>query len=499
MPTRHGIRVASSSITFACALTLGVLPGCRQDHIPTAPDEVSRSSIGVHAPLESATGSAVAPRPTRDVDSATAMESFEACWGLVNENHFDPTHNGVDWAAVRVEFAPRAAAVTTRAALRDLLNEMLARLGQSHFGVMPPGGWDEPQMTGEQSEDGRSGLSVRFVDDSYVVTDVKPGSPADAAGIQAGWVIDSIDGDSLTTAIGEEVPDHLRQLVAERIVEAKLMGEPEAAKSVSFHAQDDAPREATMTLERDRSRKVSFGVLPPITVELSHRELDLADWARCGASPANGASTPHVGYITFTAWFPSIAAAFDQAVDEHRSCDAIVIDLRGNPGGVGLMAAGFAGHFVQEPTNLGDMIARTGTIHFLAQPRTVAAGGREVTPFAGPLAILVDSQTGSTSEVFAGGMVDVGRAEVFGGPSAGAALPASLTTLPSGDVFLYAVADFRVTSGHSIEGVGVTPTIEPAPTLVDYRASPDPTLRQALHWIARGAPSRSVPSGTPEN
>ncbi len=430
---------------------------------------------------------------------ATAVESFETCWELVNENHFDPDYNGVDWAAVRVEFAPRAAAVTTRAQLRNLLNEMLARLGQSHFGVMPPGGWDEPKENAAQAEDGLSGLSVRFVDDSYVVTEVKAGSPAAAAGVQAGWVVDSIDGNLVTSAIGDEVPDHLRQLVAERMVEERLGGAPETAKSVSFRGPDDAPREATLTLERDRSSKVSFGVLPPITVELSHRELGAGDWLECGATPAGGGSTPRVGYISFTAWFPSIAAAFDQAIDEHRGCDAMVIDLRGNPGGIGLMAAGFAGHFVQEPTNLGDMIARTGTIHFLAQPRTVAAGGRAVKPFDGPLAILLDSQTGSTSEVFAGGMVDVGRAEAFGGPSAGAALPASLATLPSGDVFLYAVADFRVTSGSSIEGVGVRPTIEPAPALVDYRASPDPTLRQALQWIALGAPPRPAATGTPEN
>lgn len=488
------------------------LAGCAPQSIPLAPDELQRS--GAEPPAVAGPGTAANPANAsparvaeRSIDAATAYDSFEMCWSLVNEHHFDPTHNGVDWEAVRVEFAPRAETVQSRAELRHLLNEMLSRLGQSHFGVMPSGAWDDEDAEGEGHshgdshsgdgsgfDDGLTGLTVRSVEGSMVVTAVDPGSPAETAGIQAGWVIESIDGERLKSAIPEDVPEHLQQLASERIVESRLAGAAKSSKVLTLRTADGTEQEAALTLTRDRSHRVTFGVLPPITVELDHRAFVSEDWQRVNAVAPAGASLPRVGYIQFTAWFPVIASEFDAAIDQLRDSDAIVLDLRGNPGGVGFMATGIAGHFVEEPTNLGDMMARTGTIHFLAQPRTVAAGGREVKPFSGPLAILVDSQTGSTSEVFAGGMVDVGRAEVFGGPSAGAALPASLATLPSGDVFLYAIADFRVPSGSSIEGVGVVPTIEPAPSLVDYSASPDPTLRQALNWIARGAPDRASTS-----
>jgi hypothetical protein len=55
----------------------------------------------------------------------------------VRDQHFDKTLNGVDWEAVRVEFEPKARAAASQDELRVLLSEMLARLGQSHFTIIP--------------------------------------------------------------------------------------------------------------------------------------------------------------------------------------------------------------------------------------------------------------------------------------------------------------------------------------------------------------------------
>lgn len=486
-----------------------LLTACAPPHQPTAPDELTRSSLGGPS---AARRDSTPPTPVRDVDEAVAVASFVECWTLVKENHFDPTINGVDWDAVYAEFEPRAHEVVTRKELRHLLNEMLQRLSQSHFGVMPPPdesapksdasasesadghGSDEPGA-GSQLADGISGLRIRLVDGAAIVTGITPATPADRTDIAVGWELSEVNGRPLPLHTEPDVPDHLQTLAKERIIEHSISTNPGESTRLTFLDATGTKREIDLTFDRDRSHKVQLGVLPPLTVELNHHLLSVDEWEHTAARRAPEATLPRVGYITFTAWFPAIAKQFDEAVDALRDCDAIVIDLRGNPGGVGIMAAGFAGHFFSEPTSLGDMLSRSGTIHFKAQPRTVAPGGREVAPFAGPLAILLDSQTGSTSEVFAGGMVDVGRAQTFGGPSAGAALPAALTTLPSGDVFLYAIADYRVPSGSSIEGVGVAPSLQPAPSVADYRSSPDPTLRQALEWIASGAPaSRPAPA-----
>ena len=107
-------------------------------------------------------------------------------------------------------------------------------------------------------------------------------------------------------------------------------------------------------------------------------------------------------------------------------------------------------------------------------------------PFAGPLAILMDGTSGSTSEVFAGGLQAIGRARVFGETSLGAALPSMMDELPNGDVLQHAFADFVVTAtGERLEGRGVIPDERISVTRVDLIAGRDPVTEAAIEWIVR--------------
>ena len=66
-----------------------------------------------------------------------AVETFDAAWRIVRDSHFDKTLNGVDWDAVAAELRPKAAAARTAGELRAVLRDMLGRLGQSHFAMLP--------------------------------------------------------------------------------------------------------------------------------------------------------------------------------------------------------------------------------------------------------------------------------------------------------------------------------------------------------------------------
>lgn len=65
------------------------------------------------------------------------LATFDTAWSIIQRTHWDTTYNGVNWLAVRDELRPRAAAAQTRGALRAVLSDMLSRLGQSHFAVIP--------------------------------------------------------------------------------------------------------------------------------------------------------------------------------------------------------------------------------------------------------------------------------------------------------------------------------------------------------------------------
>jgi len=114
-------------------------------------------------------------------------------------------------------------------------------------------------------------------------------------------------------------------------------------------------------------------------------------------------------------------------------------------------------------------------LRFVVNPRLPA--------FRGPLAILVDGSSASTSEIFAGGMQDLKRARVFGTRTAGAALPSFIEKLPNGDGFQTAAADYISEGGKRLEGLGVTPDVVVAPTRDSLLAGRDVALEAAVNWI----------------
>ena len=103
--------------------------------------------------------------------------------------------------------------------------------------------------------------------------------------------------------------------------------------------------------------------------------------------------------------------------------------------------------------------------------------------FLGPVAILMDGNSASTSEIMAGGLKDIGRARVFGTRSAAAALPSLIERLPNGDGFQYAIANYISEGGKPLEGLGVTPDEEVKLTREALLAGHDPVVDAALQWI----------------
>jgi len=140
-------------------------------------------------------------------------------------------------------------------------------------------------------------------------------------------------------------------------------------------------------------------------------------------------------------------------------------------------------HLVNEPVLLGQLKREDGRIDFRAFPRSVADDGRRLTPYSGPIAILIDSLSASTSEMFTSGMQALGRARVFGTPSPGMALPAQMLPLPNGDRLMYAFADYIDGRGRRIEGAGVTPDEVIETRRRDLIEGVDPVMDAAIAWL----------------
>jgi carboxyl-terminal processing protease len=417
----------------------------------------------------------------------SALASFDDAWATIDASLYDPTAGGLDWNAVRVELRPKADAATSLDGVRAVITDMLGRLHRSHFVLLPAGGTASDPPMGEASVP----IEFRITDPmipgmipgpKVVVTRANAGSSAERAGIRPGDVITRIDDVAVLAwfkdmaAAAPHVDERLVRLDMWRRVMRALSGPDGSSVALQF-GHSDGQNVARVTREREAGEVVTLGNLPPLHVHIDHRLID---------TPAK----KHVGVIAFSIWFAQIDAPVAQAVDAYRHADGLVIDLRGNPGGLAIMMRNIAGQLVATPELLGTMHTRENTLTFKANPRLSTDDGRSVLPFAGPVALLVDDLTGSTSECFAAALQDLGRVRVFGRPTMGEALPARTKTLPDGDVLLYALGDFVTSKNRRVEGDGVIPDERIALTSEALRNGRDPDLAAALAWMDRGGAKR---------
>jgi carboxyl-terminal processing protease len=397
------------------------------------------------------------------------IDSFEEVWKTVRDKHWDPKLNGVDWQAAHDELRPKIEKAATMDEARAVMSDMLSRLKQTHFEIVSSDAYEELDQKGGSAgpTEGDPGLDLRPLDGHAVVTFVQPDSPAAAKGVRPGWEIQRIEGKDLAPALGKVREaigaSMLGELLETRAVLARLEGP--IGKTVGVDFLDGNDRRVSLKLARAgrRGTQTVVGSLPPLRF-----------WV--DAHKVRG----DIGYVQFNMFFEpeAVNTAVQKMVDACRDCKGFVVDLRGNPGGVGFMAMGLAGWFTsQSGLRLGTMYLRTTSIKFAVFPRAE--------PFRGPLAILVDGCSVSTSEIFAGGMQDLKRARIFGTHTAGAALASLFEKLPNGDGFQYAIANYISQGGQPLEGVGVTPDEEVKLTRRQLLDGQDPALDAAVSWIHR--------------
>jgi carboxyl-terminal processing protease len=456
-----------------------------QQHAASAHAHAHHASTSQDVPQATAAGASTEEKVDRELSEEEAraifqhtMERMEAAGALSDMSE-------ADWSALSTRFESEAAGARNDAELRAVMNEMIASLGKSHFAIIPQSATEMPSTSSGGA--GTLGLQARFQGDEAIITQVRPGSSADEAGIRPGWLLKSTDGFELASfsrRFGDiesaSMPGYHRNAALAEM----LTTSPGNELTLELTDLEGEDHELAIEGRPDTAQMIKFGNLPPMKVETTSSILGQEELKAYGLDVA---PDYRVGMIQFSVWMVPIMQPILRAIDEFRTeeVDAVIIDLRGNPGGVGGLAMGVGGHFFKEPVSLGTMYNDFGEMHFNTNPQRISSEGKLVEPLSTPLAILIDEMSASTSEIFAGGMQSAERATIVGRRTPGMALPAVAEELPNGDILYHAIAEFELPDGRTIEGLGVAPDAIVPLEPTAFATSCDPDVRTAVELMTQ--------------
>lgn len=219
--------------------------------------------------------------------------------------------------------------------------------------------------------------------------------------------------------------------------------------------------DAIQRLRGEPGEKVTLTILRPSSKEIKDYPLEravikVASVKDAKVLPGEATGEFKIGYVRVAQFNEPTAADLGRKLDEleAQGIQALILDLRFNPGGLLSSAVDVCGQFVPP-----------GTMVVSTEGRVPSAGKRYSTPENSkqrpryPLAILINGGSASGSEIVAGALKDLNRAIVIGETSFGKGSVQSVISLPDGSALRMTTAKYYTPSKQVIHEKGVAPNI----------------------------------------
>lgn len=306
------------------------------------------------------------------------------------------------------------------------VNGMLSTL-DPHSWLLKPDNYREMKLT-TKGEFGGLGFVIQMDEERLTVKKVIKNTPAQRAGVKKGDHITRIDDES---TINMELNEAVN----------KLRGKP--GTEVRIFIKRDKEDERLLRVTRDM-----------ISVDSVSSQLLAED----------------VGYARLNSFAGTTSRELAAAIREMRSKAAggklkgLVLDLRSNPGGLLEQAHQVADQFIEE----GTIVTTSGMGDKLKEPKFARNDGND-REF--PLAVLVNSESASASEIVAGALKNLNRAAIIGRQTFGKGSVQVLYDIEQGtkdeSALKLTIAQYLTPGDQSIQEIGVTPDIELLPSRVN--------------------------------
>jgi len=370
----------------------------------------------------------------------------------IKKTYYDETFHGMDLEARFKAANEKIKTAASNGQIFGTIAQLLAELEDSHTFFFPPG----------RSADVDYGWTMQIVGDKCFVTGIKPKSDAEAKGLKE----------------GDEV------LIVNNLIPTK-----ENFWTMGYLFNILRPQPALqLHLRRVNGKEEDMVVMAKITQHPRQADYDIYEVIREIESSAHYAR--HRFYELgddVTIWkmpeFDLTDAQVDEMMGKVLKRKALILDLRGNPGGAVTTLERLAGYFFDHDVKIADLKGRKEMKPMMAKTRG------ENRTFKGKVIVLVDSDSASCAEVLPRLLQIEKRAVILGDRSEGAVMQAEQFGHHHGaEVMVFwglsvTNADVIMSDGKSLEKIGVTPDELILPTAQDLANKRDPVMARAAEMV----------------
>ncbi len=361
-------------------------------------------------------------------------------WALVNEGYYDPDRfNEIQWKKIRQKTLQKQ--IDTSEQAYSAIEEMLKPLEDPYTRVLRPEDYALLKSSNLGSEINGVGLQLGKDNDTGKISVISTlaGSPAEDAGILAGNIIESVNGESSVN-------------LGLANTASKLRGEKGTKVLVTISTNDGETKE----------------------IDLERRSVDL----RPVRTKRLRDETHTIGYLRITQFSESVPKKIEEALQElnEKEVEGIILDLRNNSGGLVSSGIAVADSFLSKK-----LVVETKNREGIKD----SIISEEATIFNGPMVTLVNNGTASASEILAGALQDNERSALIGKQTYGKGLIQSLKSLNEDSGIAITVASYLTPKGNNIQGRGIIPDkILDFNEAKDFGSSEDKWVKNAEIYIS---------------
>jgi len=395
-------------------------------------------------------------REMHQQNSAVVISSLKQIEALIIKHYFMNQDFDTTWKAKFITAAEKINQTKGLNKQYQVIVDLIEEFNHSHLAYIPPQyskkNYSQSLTSKKHTDPSINGFSLDFklveMDSKVYISEMDPNGPSYQRGLRNGSELLAVDDIE---------------------VDASLLKKGYAYMILQTKANSGALTLKIAEVDSKQIKKIALA-LPPV-----HKEQNRMGLAKITEMVHIEKREDRILYLAFNAFTFEQVGKIKQAIQSNRDAVGMIIDLRNNPGGMGMLACGIALEFCEKDYSLGTMSGPELNLNFpvLAQSDC----------YQGPLILLVNGFSFSTSEILARGMQVAKEALVVGTQTRGMALPSVFMKLSDGSIFQYPVADFKDSTGRLLEAQGVTPDFLVKYSLDDIKNGHDPQFNKAVELI----------------